>query len=831
MNKELEANTTLSHYRIVSKIGAGGMGEVFLAEDTRLDRKIALKILPETFAQDDERMRRFVREAKSASALNHPNIITIHEIGAEGNTHFIATEYIEGETLRERLRREPLGFKAALDVAVQIASALQAAHGAGIVHRDIKPDNVMIRPDGLAKLLDFGIAKLTEKKPELIDAEAATAIKARTKTGMLIGTAAYMSPEQARGKAVDARSDIFSFGLVLYEMLTGRAAFEGANAMDVIASILHKEPVPLSQHVPDVPREIERIVGKALRKDCEERYQTTKDLLIDLKDAWAEQEFQNKLERAAAPRREKDQTQIINATTTEAAHTTSSAEYIAGKIKNHKRAFLAAALAVLLVAALGFGWWFYANRSASNDGKSINAIAVLPLKPIGAANRDEFYEVGIADSLIYKLSSIKGFVVRPLSATRKYADVGQDPIAAGREQQVDYVLASNYQLAGGKIRVTAQLFDVASGEIKETYKTEKDAGNIFALQDAIAVEVGNILLARFATTSNSPAAKRGTNSEEAYRLYLQGKNLTARRSPADARKAIEYFEQAIRLDPNFAAAYSGMASAYLALGLLGADSPREEFEKALETVKKALELNNELSEAHAVFGQLKARYEWDFAGAEKELLRAIELEPNSDRAHNGYANYLTTVGRFDEAIAQIKIALDIDPNSLVNQRDYGRFLYYARRYDEAIVQLKRVVEVDAGFLTTYSWLWQAYHLKGDYAHAYEWFLKHHQQRKASPERIELYKNVYETLGWLAVLQKQVEIHKSDEKGEGDHPPDSRIVLLSALLGDKDQAFEYLNKSFEKRHGQMTSLKAEPCLDSLRGDPRFAELVRRVGLPQ
>ncbi|MCA1622915.1 MAG: protein kinase [Acidobacteria bacterium] len=364
--KTLKAYSLLGHYRIVKKLGAGGMGEVYLAEDTKLDRRAVLKILPEDLANDAERMRRFVQEAKSASALNHPNIITIYEIGETDDTHFIATEYIEGETLHSRLKSEPMNLKSVLDTAIQIASALQAAHSAGIVHRDIKPENVMIRPDGLVKVLDFGIAKLTEKKPEAIDAEAATAIKAGTSPGMIIGTASYMSPEQARGKEVDARSDIFSFGVVLYEMITGKRAFDGETAMDVIGAILHKEPSPLSET--EIPKELRRIVEKSLRKDREERYQTTKDLRIDLKDIRQELEFQNKLERTAAPNREEAKTQILEIPTTAdvtasesgTMHATSSAEYVVGEIKNHKLGF--AVGVVVLLATLGFGYWFFTKQ-------------------------------------------------------------------------------------------------------------------------------------------------------------------------------------------------------------------------------------------------------------------------------------------------------------------------------------------------------------------------------------------------------------------------------------------------------------------------------------
>lgn len=448
---------------------------------------------------------------------------------------------------------------------------------------------------------------------------------------------------------------------------------------------------------------------------------------------------------------------------------------------------------------------------------------MLPLKPINTANRDEIYEFGIADSLIHHLSSMKGFVVRPLSATRKYADIKQDPLAAGREQQVDYVLASNYQLADGKIRVTAQLFNVASGQIEETKIIDKDAVNVFATQDAIAGEVGKLLQTHFVTTPGTPAAKRGTTNEEAYRLYLHGKNLTDRRSVKDARKAVEYFEQAIRLDPNYAPAFAGMAHAYVALAILGGGSPGEEYEKARAAVNKALELDNNLAEAYATRSEIKYGYEWDFNGAEKDLERAQELDPNSDASDR--PGWLAHSGRFDEAIAAQEKKLEIDPNSIVLQYGRGRFLYLARRYDEAIAQLKRVLELDKEFGLTYGMLWQAYETKGDYAGAFQTFIDF--KKRTKPEQVKVYQEAYEIGGWQGVRRKLLEFSKLDE-----NKPESNFFVIArqyVWLGEKEQALVYLNKAVEKRNTQVLMLKVDPAFDILRDDPRFAELVNRVGL--
>jgi uncharacterized protein (TIGR02996 family) len=477
--------------------------------------------------------------------------------------------------------------------------------------------------------------------------------------------------------------------------------------------------------------------------------------------------------------------------------------------------------AVFLILSLSFNFQF----TSSDNPYKIKSVAVLPLKPINTSARDEIYEFGIADSLIHRLSSTKGFFVRPLSATRKYGEIGQDPVAAGRELQVDYVLDSNYQLADGRIRVTAQLINVASRQIEETKIIEKAAEDLFGMQDAIASEIGNNLLARFAATPSSAPQERGTANEEAYRLYLHGKNLTGRRSAKDAVKAIEYFEQAIRLDPSFAGSYAAMAYAYRAAGTLGGGLPREQFEKAKKAVEKALELDNNLAEAYAVRGDIKYKYDWNFAEAEKDLLRAIELEPNNDLARAAYADLLLERGRFDEAGAEIETTLAIDPRSIVYQRDRGRFLYFARRYDEAVVQLKRVVELDENFETGWGWLWQVYEAIGDEPQAYLSFLE--LQKRVNPERVEAFQKAYENAGWQRVKREFLKFSKLNEQN-----PESNlfaIARLHALLGEKEQAFEYLYKAVEKRQRQVLMLNTDPAFDILRNDSRFEDLVKRVGL--
>jgi len=529
--KTLKPGTRFGHYKIIREIGISGMGRVYVAKDERLDRPVAIKVLNEEVSQHQSSLQRFVREAKAASALNHPNILVIHEIGEADDAHYIVMEFIEGQTLREILNERSLEISQVLDISIQVASALHAAHEAHLVHRDIKPDNIMIQPDGYVKVLDFGLAKLVEKKQQaFLGFEESTVRQNQTAKGVILGTVNYMSPEQAKGEPIDQRTDIFSLGVVIYEMVAGRTPFAEDSMSETLANLMKAEPQPLSRFAATVPVELNRIASKMLRKNSDERYQTMKDVLTDLKDLRADLTSGEK----PARRHSSDKATTFSGIRDHDLQTVKTQDSFVQKFARHKL-LATVALVAFIVGAIGIGLYLLYPRKTTSSAGGEKSIAVLPLKPIDTANRDEIYEVGIADSLIHRLSSTKGFVVRPLSAIRKYVDVEQDPIAAGREQQVDYVLASNYQLAGGKIRITAQLFNVASGQIEETYKSEKDVVGVFAMQDAIAGEVGNILQARFATES-TPTAKRGKTNEEAYRLYLQGMYLYDRRSAADAQK-------------------------------------------------------------------------------------------------------------------------------------------------------------------------------------------------------------------------------------------------------------------------------------------------------
>jgi DNA-binding winged helix-turn-helix (wHTH) protein/tetratricopeptide (TPR) repeat protein len=482
------------------------------------------------------------------------------------------------------------------------------------------------------------------------------------------------------------------------------------------------------------------------------------------------------------------------------------------------------ASAIFLILLLSFN--FQSGSSAGpNDVKSI---AVLPLKPLTADNREPIYELGIADSLILKLSSVKNLIVRPLSATRQYADIEQDAIAAGREQKVDYVLASNYQIADGKIRITSQLINVQSGLVEEVFKTEQEKLGVFSVQDAVAANIGQSLLKKLNREPNNLLAKRYTTNHEAYRFYLQGAALTDKLNQEDARKAIEYFEKAIELDPNYALAYAGLANVHSAVAFVGGGGTKtEQYLKAKAAIEKALAIDDNLAEAHSYLGEIKTNYEWDFAGAEREHKRAVELNPNSAAAHRMYALLLGYLGRRDESIAEIKTAIDLEPASVLNHSIYGRILFFARRYDEAIIELERTVEMDPDFYFARVWLSDSYRLKGEDDKAFESFVQSQIIGGEEPDEINLWKTIYAKSGWRGISGRQLENAKASEKKS--NPNYMQMAFHSIELGQNEQAFAYLEKAIGQRRLPMIMLKVSPRFDPLRSDPRFDDLVKRVGL--
>ncbi len=812
----------IGRYKIRSAIGKGGMGEVFLAEDTELERLVALKVLPEDLANDTERMRRFVQEAKSASALNHPNIITIHEIGKTDSTHFIATEYIEGETLHNRLRNESMNLKSVLEIAIQVASALDAAHRAGIVHRDIKPENVMIRPDGVVKILDFGIAKLTEKKAESIDAEAATTIKAvGTSPGMIIGTAAYMSPEQARGKPVDARSDIFSFGVVLYEMLSAKPPFEGENAMDVIGSILNKEPVPIQQLIPEVPQEVGRIINKTLKKDCEERYQTAKDLLIDLKDARQNLEFQNKLEQTAQPNREESKTQILGATTSDVAHTTSSAEYVANEIKRNKSGFVIG-LMVLLFASIGLGYWFLSNRSANTP--QIESIAVMPFVNESGNADVEYLSDGMTETLISSLSNLSNLNVKPRSSVFRYKGKDTDLQTIAKELNVHAILNGRVFQRGDGLTLSLELVDVSQDKVIWAEQYQRKTFDLVSLQSEVARDVLSKLRIRLTGTDDQKLAKKSTKNAEAYQLYIQGRYEWNKFSFDSLKKSIPLFERAIQKDPTYALAYSGLADSYVNLGV-DYISAQDAMPQARVAAIQAIALDDSLAEAYTSLGSYKMFYEWDIKGAEEEYRKAISLDAKYGNARHFYSHCLQFSGREAEAIREMKTAVELEPLSLVNNSELGWAYYLANQHDAAIEQLHKTIKLDPSYSYSYFILGLVYADKGNYAEAVAAL---REGQKLSPDWLELQAVLAYTYASAGERgEAEALLTKLLKSAADTYVNPVLIASVYVALADNDRAIAWLERGYREKCSWMSWIAIEPQLERLRPDPRFQDLVSRV----
>lgn len=829
---EATPGEVIGHYKILKRIGAGGMGEVYLAEDTTLERKVALKVLLAEIAQDEDRVRRFIQEAKAASALNHPNILTVYEVGNFEDTRYIVTEFIKGETLRERTKSAPLALRETLDVAVQVAAALNAAHEAGIVHRDIKPENIMLRADGLVKVLDFGLAKLSEPPAvaggfKNVDSEAQTRALVRTAPGMIMGTVSYMSPEQARGLATDARTDIFSFGVVLYEMLAGRLPFAGETMSDVMAAILRSEPAPLGDYVSEMPKELERIVGRTLRKNADERYQHVKDLLIDLRDLKQELEFTAKLERTTAPPKattNKTPNESAAIRNIQNAPTISSAEYLAGEIKNHKLPALVALLLLIIgsAALYRFTGGNISNQQTSNA--TIDSIAVLPFENVSHEQNIEYLSDGVTESLINSLSQLPHIKVIARSSVFRYKNQTPDLQQVARQLGVQAILTGRVLAQGDTLNVSVEMTNMQDNtQLWGQHYTQK-AADIFGVQDEIARLVTDTLRVRLTGTQQEQVTKRYTENPEAYRLYLQGRYYMNDFSEGNLNRAIPLFDQAIALDPRYALAYAARGESFFYMG--GLSLPMSEaIPKAKQDIAAALSIDDKLVEARTIQAAIKFQFDWDFAGAEEDFRRAIALNPNYAEVHHQYAYYLGMMGRPMEGVAEMKLAQQLDPVNPSINVDLNLPYYIARQFDQSIAQSRKALEMFPNFYSAHWALGSALVEKGDYTAGIE-ELEKAKTMQPTPSVIGNLGYAYAKAGRKDEARKLLAALK--ELSKQRYVSSYWIAMIYVGLNEKDEAFAWLEKAFQERSWWLMWIKMDPMVDSLRSDPRFQDLLRRIG---
>jgi len=797
--------SAISHYRIVSKLGAGGMGEVYLAEDQKLGRPVALKLLPARFTSNVERVRRFEQEARAVGALNHPNILTIYEIGhadtSDGPVQFMAVEYVEGQTLQQRLFERPIGIQEAVDVATQICSALAAAHGAGITHRDIKPENVMLRQDGVVKVLDFGLAKLAERQflasddtathAESIDS-AVSSDPPRpawrpTIPGAILGTVRYMSPEQARGFVADPRSDLFSLGVVFYEMLAGRTPFERPTSTDTVVAILEHEPPPLSRYVPAVPAELNALIVRLLAKDRSARYQSARNLLGELKSVqqrlWVAREADGVAQAAQAI--ERSQT--------------------ADRIERRE------------------------SSSTSSTRRSLESLAVLPFVTLSQDPNVVYLAEGISESLIRNLSRLSQLRVMAWSTVARFRGLEPDPLETGRTLGVRAVFTARMHQLADTLVIRAELVDVIDGSQIWGEQFRRKLDDLFTIDQEISQEICERLRVKLNEDERERLGRRYTENAAAYQAYLKGRYYWNQRSARSLRKAVESFDEAIRYDNQYALAYAGLADSYCLMSIYGAASPKIVMPRARAAATTALEIDEGLAEAHTSMALALAWFDWDWTGSERQFARAIELSPAYAVAHHFHGSVLLTIlQRFDEALAAERRALDLEPLSLIINSSLGFICYQAHRYEEAIDALLKTLEMDETF--TYA----RYNLAMSYAQ-----LGRHDQaieelRRAldmSGGRGALF---YGALGYaygLVGRTADADQMLDGLRTSGRETSSFYEAMVHVGAGRHDDAIASLTTAVDDRFNWVVWLHTEPIFKPLHDDPRFDALIRRIGLPE
>ena len=820
------------------------MGEVLLCEDIKQHgRKVALKVLPDHLTKDENRLRRFKQEARAVLALNHPNILTIFEIGQTGPSYYIATEYIEGETLRHCIWTDPLKVDEALGVAIQVAMALEAAHAAGIVHRDIKPENIMLRQDRFVrdrfvKVLDFGLAKLTERDSPSADPEAVTMPGSETNPGAIIGTTGYMSPEQAQGESVDFRSDIFSLGVVIYEMVAGHPPFTGRTESHVRVSILDHDPAPLMGV--QVPRQLERIVSKALEKNPNQRYQTVTDLKLDLERLREEIHLSQTDLREKAdliPNERTAKTGPISGSPTDKNAQAETVAELTPKVptigqrqeaSRPSKLVFPIIVAIVVFLALAFVYWKSLSRP------TINSVAILPFVNDSNDPNADYLSDGLTESIINSLSQLPGLKVMSRNASFRFKGSNLDPQEAGRSLQVGAVLAGRLVKLGDRFIIKTELINVSDGSQLWGAEYNTTLADILSVQDEVSRKISQGLRLRLTGEDEEKPAKRYTKDAEAYQLYLKGRYFWNKRNEEGFRNGIQYFKQAEERDPNYALAYSGLADSYALLCDIGVAAPIEEMPKAKAAAQKAVNTDPSLAEAFTSRAFIKLSYDWDWPGAENDFRQALLLNPKYPTAHQWYASYLMQMGKFDRAKKEMEEAYNLDPLSPIISSNIGLYSYYEHKYDDAIGKYNQTLQIDPAFWVARHYLALAHVQKGMYGDAIaelRALIKAPANGPLPDKVVEAETEASASLGFAyGMAGKRAEaiaiLDKLQALSQRRYVSGIYFAIVYTGLKENDRAIEYLNKAFESRHPGLVLIRIEPMFDGLRSDERFKRLVNR-----